>query len=122
MKTKRLVLMLLFALLDYAATAETQAVAGAGRSIVTTERGLGLRALAVYGLLTLMLSLFLVPLACIVHYYFRKEILSYSVATGSGERHSDGKSAGRKAEEKAVVTPVGTEKRSAVATGESKIR
>jgi hypothetical protein len=39
------------------------------------ERAVTLRRLAMYGSLVLMVSLMLVPLACLIHHYFRKEVL-----------------------------------------------
>ena len=42
---------------------------------VSTRRALTLRTTALYGLLTLMVSLLLVPLAYLIHHYFRREIL-----------------------------------------------
>jgi hypothetical protein len=52
---------------------------------ITTQRALTLRTLALYGLLTLMMSLLLVPLACLIHHYFRREILP-----GTAERSAAG--------------------------------
>ena len=45
---------------------------------ITTERALGLRTLALYGLLVGMASLLLVLLTCSIHHYFRREILPAS--------------------------------------------
>ena len=42
---------------------------------VSRQRALTLRTLVLYGLLTLMVSLLLVPPACLIHHYFRREIL-----------------------------------------------
>lgn len=42
---------------------------------VTTQRAFGLRTLALYGLLVGMVSFILVPLACFIHHYYRREIL-----------------------------------------------
>ena len=44
--------------------------------IVTTERPISLSRLALYGLLALMLGLIVVPLSCLIHHYFRREILT----------------------------------------------
>lgn len=39
-----------------------------------TERALSLRTVALYGMLVFMLSLFVVPLGCLIHSYFQREI------------------------------------------------
>jgi hypothetical protein len=43
---------------------------------MTTLRSFTLQTLAVYGLVVLMLGLMMVPLACLIHHYFRRELLS----------------------------------------------
>ena len=40
-----------------------------------TQRGLSLRTVGLYGTLVFMLSLVLVPLGCLLHGYFRREIV-----------------------------------------------
>src|SRR5262249_38023780 len=44
--------------------------------LVTTQRAVTLPIIGLYGLLTVMLSSLIVPLVCIIHYYFRREIIS----------------------------------------------
>jgi hypothetical protein len=82
-----------------------------GPFLVAAQRTLTFGLLALYALMTLMLSLLLVPLACIIYHYFHTEILPHWVNTASKEPHSDGDSAGRTAEEEAVVPPVETPKK-----------
>ena len=50
---------------------------------IRTERALSLRTAVLYGALVFMLSLFLVPLGCLAHSYFRREVV---VQRGREER------------------------------------
>jgi hypothetical protein len=52
---------------------------------MTTQRSFVLRAFLEYGVLTVMLSLLLVPFGCLVHYYFRKEILPQHIPVDHNE-------------------------------------
>ena len=42
-----------------------------------TERALSLRTAVLYGALVFMLSLFVVPLGCLVHSYFPREVVAH---------------------------------------------
>lgn len=59
---------------------------------IATQRAIGLRTLGLYGLLVVMVSLIVVSLACLIHHYFRREILPRNVVASRSqdeERPSD---------------------------------
>ena len=61
---------------------------------IRTERALRLRTLGLYGVLVLMLSLFVVPLGCLLHNYVQCEIV---------HQHTEGENGGAKIDHSAAV-------------------
>jgi hypothetical protein len=72
----------------------TSLYAMTGPYSVTTQRAITLRGLAMYALLTIVVATILVPLACLVHNYFRQEGLLSARGEGRGGRPAEAAVAG----------------------------
>jgi hypothetical protein len=72
----------------------TSLYAMTGPYSVTTQRAITLRGLATYALLTIVVATILVPLACLVHNYFRQEGLLSARGEGRGGRPAEAAVAG----------------------------
>ena len=64
-----------------------------------TEHALPVRTVALYGMLVFMLSLFVVPLGCLVHSYFQREIVHRETEEQLAGRALGGQSDGQREEE-----------------------
>ena len=64
-----------------------------------TERALSLRTAVLYGALVFMLSLFVVPLGCLVHSYFQRAVVHREVEERRVQRAPGARSEGQREEE-----------------------
>ncbi len=69
-----------------------------------TERALSLRTAALYGGLVFMLSLFVVPLGCLAHRYFQREVVHREIGERPAQRAPGARSEGQGEEKPAERT------------------